>query len=188
MRDTKSLFYCVLKRYTVSPNQWSNHATVSDKHLLCVAERSLQWEIVFQPFSVVLPSKMSLQMRGCSDNLVQESVKGENKFEMRQSANKLLKCPHWVNQRRFCCPSQLDVSHLPCTHTADVCGSSNEAPFVPMSQGLGCSGAEMRPTMLSLRFWSSCFRSCSTAASPPTEQTFWQTRSDAQSEQLPFLL
>lgn len=55
----------------------------------------------------------------------------------------------------------------PCT--ADVCGSSNEAFFVPVSQGLGCSSAEMRPAMLSSRFWSSCVRSCSSVTSHRTD-------------------
>lgn len=41
----------------------------------------------FSAFCVVLTSEASIQMRGCTDNLEEESVKDGDKFEMRQSAN-----------------------------------------------------------------------------------------------------
>lgn len=66
-----------------------------------------------------------------------------------------------------CQSSNTRTNTHPCT--ADVCESSNEAFFVSMSQGLGCSSAEMRPTMLSLRFWSSRVRSCSLVTSHRTD-------------------
>lgn len=106
---------------------------------------------------------------GWTDNLCWRRVEVWNETQCKQ----LLKCSHWADQRRFCCPSQLRVSHLTRTHThpctADVCESSNEAFFVSVSQGLGCSSAEMRPTMLSLRFWSSRVRSCSRVTSHRTD-------------------
>lgn len=110
-------------------------------------------------------------------------VKAGGKFEMRQR----LKFPHWVNQRRFCCPSQLRISHLTQTRAhsraLQTCMEpSNEAFFVLVPQGLGCSGAETWPVMLSWRFWSSPVRSCSTVTSHSTGILANST----QSSQLPF--